>query len=202
MRYDIVTKDSVDADPDFSRTPGQPVTAAPPVRVVTRDEARTVSDALTPSGTTESHPELEDSVVPLFPDDDRFLDPDYQVDTAPPPLRGQVRLRLDEVARLRGVVNHKGKFRGMTNLSAIQRGTGLAYATLNKLLRAPQDQTGISFDVLTRLCEFLHCQPGDLLVWEPRASEPQTSISDYFQRREARASRSARTPVGEGEDQS
>lgn len=188
MRYDMVTKDALRGPvaPEFSSTPGTPRTVAPPVTV---------------------HPESfdsedgEDSVVPLFPDSDAFNDPDYVPDDSPPVLRGWVRIRLDEVARKRGLVITSGRFRGKTNLSSIVRGTGLAYATVFKLLRTPGELTGVSFEVLTRLCEFLHCTPGDLLTWEPRASEPQTSISDYFQRRERRDGRAEGPGVGDATEE-
>ena len=28
---------------------------------------------------------------------------------------------------------------------------------------------GVRFDTLEKICEFLHCQPGDILRYEPRA---------------------------------
>ena len=30
---------------------------------------------------------------------------------------------------------------------------------------------GVRFDTLEKICEYLQCQPGDLLRWEPGASE-------------------------------
>lgn len=187
MRYDMVTRSRV-VPPSavFSPDPGAPAVIGP-VRVVQGD----ASDLACPDLPGQLEAE-EDTVVPLFPEDaEVFNDPDYRPDAGPPPLHGMVRIRLDEVARRRGVIVQTGRFRGMSNLSAIVRGTGLAYATVNKLLRRPEELTGISLDVLTRLCEFFRCTPGDLLVWEPKAQQPSTQITDYFKRQEKRAAREA-----------
>lgn len=198
MRYDLVTRDAV-VTPSavFSAHPDRPATRGLPRFIQGEpddlDDTTAAEDEPAPhdNGSSETPAPLEDSVMPLFPDGDIWNDPDYVPDVSPPPLRGMVRLRLDEVARRRGLVVQTGRFKGTTNLSAIVRGTGLAYATVNKLLRKPHELTSISFEVLARLCEFFHCTPGDLLVWEPRAEPPQTRISDYFKRAERRAARSA-----------
>lgn len=34
---------------------------------------------------------------------------------------------------------------------------------------------GIRFETLGRICEYLECQPGDLLAWEPDAPEGDRS---------------------------
>lgn len=33
---------------------------------------------------------------------------------------------------------------------------------------------GVRFETLEKICEFLDCQPGDLLAYEPDASKPDT----------------------------
>jgi putative transcriptional regulator len=37
---------------------------------------------------------------------------------------------------------------------------------------------GIRFETLSRICAVLHCQPGDLLGWEPEGDAPGTSNRD------------------------
>ena len=32
---------------------------------------------------------------------------------------------------------------------------------------------GVRFDTLSRICEVLQCQPGDLLAWEPGSEPPE-----------------------------
>jgi DNA-binding Xre family transcriptional regulator len=139
--------------------------------------------------TVLAEPGSEDAVLPLFPEHDPFNDPDYAPPSTPPPLRGRIRYRLDDVARARGLVITSGRYKGQVNLSAITRGTGLAYATVYKILRQEQDTTGMSKQVMARLCEFLHCTPGDLMVYEPMADEPDTRLSDTFWRRERKAAK-------------
>jgi len=34
---------------------------------------------------------------------------------------------------------------------------------------------GVRFDTLAAICEFLQCQPGDLLGWEPDGAEAESS---------------------------
>ena len=34
---------------------------------------------------------------------------------------------------------------------------------------------GVRFDTLSRICEVLQCQPGDLLAWEPGPESPDPS---------------------------
>lgn len=97
--------------------------------------------------------------------------------SAPP---GTIRLRVAEVAYARGYVNTEGPFAGTVNLTALQRGTDLAYTTLTALVRQPATVRAITFDTLARLCAFLDCQPGDLLVYEPRdgAYRPPPRLAD------------------------
>lgn len=193
MRYDYITRDAV-AQPgsEFTARPGTPATRTTPrfvrgdaVRVDVGSDRASVLESANDFG-LERIPldDGEDAVMPLFPEDAAFDDPNYVPDTSLPPLRGKVRIRLDEVAKRRGLILNQGRFKGTVNLSAIQRGTGMAYATVYKLLRQPDELTSVSLETLARLCEFFRCTPGDLLVWEPRAEKPDTNISDYFKRKE------------------
>jgi len=47
----------------------------------------------------------------------------------------------------------------------VVRGTGLGKVTVWRLYH--DKATKIGFDVLAKLCRFLDCQPGDLLVYVP-----------------------------------
>lgn len=50
-------------------------------------------------------------------------------------------------------------------MSEVARQTGIGKTTL---LRLYHDKAkGVRFDVLAKLCKFLNCQPGDLLVYVP-----------------------------------
>lgn len=174
MRYDIVTRDAVvPPRADFSPAPGVPDVLSGPTYV---------RGAASPAGREED----EDAVLPLFPDVDVFADPDYlpAADKLEPAVK--VRFRLTEVCAARGLINRTGHSKGKVNLSALARGTDMAYAGLHKMLREPQKTKGITWDVLERLCSFLHCSVSDLIALEPRAEAPQTDISDYFTRRARR----------------
>jgi len=50
-------------------------------------------------------------------------------------------------------------------MSDVVRGTGLGRTTVWNLYH--DKATRIGFDVLAKLCRFLKCQPGDLLVYVP-----------------------------------
>ena len=82
-----------------------------------------------------------------------------------PPVPGYIDIRLAQVARARGVVNPKGPYAGQVSLSGLVRGTSLAATTIQPLLHHPGNRDLLHFDTLSRLCEFLRCQPGDLLVY-------------------------------------
>lgn len=86
---------------------------------------------------------------------------------APPPVPGYLTWRLAEVARARGVVNMQGPHRGKVALMGLHRGTGLAHTTIKRLLAHPEDVDMVASDTLSRLCGFLQCQPGDILVYVP-----------------------------------
>lgn len=91
---------------------------------------------------------------------------------------GRIRVRINEVALARGVTNAAG----LANVQAIQAGTELPEMTIWQLVRHPDARSAIGFDTIARLCMFLRCQPGDLLVYdaegEDRAGLP--SVDDYI----------------------
>lgn len=69
-----------------------------------------------------------------------------------------------------GIVALNGPSKGRPNLSALTAGTGLGYDTCFYLLRKPEAVRAMQLDTLRRLCEFLRCQPGDILTYSPRKS--------------------------------
>ena len=83
----------------------------------------------------------------------------------PPPVPGRVGWRLHEVARSRGIVNQHGPYQGHVALMGLARGAGLAHTTVKRILQRPESMEMVSTDTLARLCGFLRCQPGDLLVY-------------------------------------
>lgn len=50
-------------------------------------------------------------------------------------------------------------------MADVVRGTGLAKNTVHALYHDRVHK--VDYHVLEKLCEFLNCQPGDLLVYEP-----------------------------------
>ena len=50
-----------------------------------------------------------------------------------------------------------------------ERGRSITEANLSLLKQGKVK--GVRFDTLARICEYLHCQPGDLLAWEPGIEE-------------------------------
>lgn len=114
--------------------------------------------------------------------------------TPPPPssYRGQqrppggyIRFRVAEVALDNGVVLQGGPHKGQPNLSAISRGTDLAYTTVSPLLRSPDDIKAISLETLARLCDYFQCVPGDILEYVPNATPSLTPPSPESGDREA-----------------
>jgi DNA-binding Xre family transcriptional regulator len=85
------------------------------------------------------------------------------------PTRGAVCLDVERVCRERGVVVERGPYRGRANLTALRRLTGLSYVTLYNLLRRPGRHQAVSLNTLTRLCEGLECEPGELFSYKPSA---------------------------------
>jgi putative transcriptional regulator len=64
-------------------------------------------------------------------------------------------------------------------MSEVSRKTGIGTSTLLRFYHERSD--GIRFDVLEKLCEFLDCQPGDLLVYindnpQPTPDEAQNGL--------------------------
>ena len=51
----------------------------------------------------------------------------------------------------------------------LARHVGITEANLSLLKQGKVK--GVRFDTLARICEYLHCQPGDLLAWEPGIEE-------------------------------
>lgn len=100
-----------------------------------------------------------------------------------PPPRGYVQVRLAEVARSRGVINASGPYKGQISLAALVRGTNLAATTLQQLLRKPEEVNMVSLSTIARLCNFLRCQPGDILVYHrTQVRSVDTSLSDSYKR--------------------
>jgi DNA-binding Xre family transcriptional regulator len=83
------------------------------------------------------------------------------------PVHGAVRLDVERVCRERGIVVERGPHKGRANLAMLGRLTGLSYVTLYNLLRRPGRHQGVSLETLTRLCEGIGCEPGELFSYEP-----------------------------------
>jgi DNA-binding Xre family transcriptional regulator len=92
-------------------------------------------------------------VTPLDPEESLVI----------PPVHGYIRLRLKEVAVARGCIVPYGAHRGEANLSAIMRGTGLAWTTVWQLANNPDSISGMKLETIARLCAFFQCTVGDLL---------------------------------------
>lgn len=56
-------------------------------------------------------------------------------------------------------------------MSDVVRGSGISKMTVWNLYH--DRATRIGFDVLAKLCRFLDCQPGDLLVYVPDEDRPK-----------------------------
>lgn len=59
--------------------------------------------------------------------------------------------------------------RGLTQVQLAER-TGLDQATISRIERG---RGGIDYDVLDRLCGALDCEPGEILLREPRSRQPR-----------------------------
>ncbi|MCA1613967.1 MAG: helix-turn-helix transcriptional regulator [Acidobacteria bacterium] len=66
-----------------------------------------------------------------------------------------IELRVREIAEERGI----------SNPFALSKESGVAYANCYKIWNNQQKM--ISLDTIDRLCEALHCEPGDILVKAP-----------------------------------
>jgi DNA-binding Xre family transcriptional regulator len=95
---------------------------------------------------------------------------------APGPC-GAVQLDVGRVCRERGLVVATGPHAGKPNLTALCRLTGISRVTAWNLLRRPGRPRAVTLDVLTRLCEGLGCEPGELFTYRPVAlpNEPRES---------------------------
>ena len=51
------------------------------------------------------------------------------------------------------------------NLKAVERESGLNYVTVSRWVKGQIDR--VDFATLDTWCEYLHVQPGDILVYEP-----------------------------------
>lgn len=100
-----------------------------------------------------------------------------------PPAAGFIRMKVREVALARHCVVPYGIHKGEANLSAITRGTGLAWTTVQELANNPSDIRGMKLETLARLCAFFQCSPGDLMEYvqytgksKPRVERPILDI--------------------------
>jgi DNA-binding Xre family transcriptional regulator len=82
-----------------------------------------------------------------------------------PESSGYIRVRIREVAVNRGCVVMYGEHRGEANLSAIARGAGLAWTTVNVLANNGNNISGLKLETIARLCAFFQCSPGELLEY-------------------------------------
>lgn len=87
------------------------------------------------------------------------------IKTLQPPLPGWLEIRVAEVARARGLVNPRGPYRGKVSLTALTNGTNLAHTTIKPMIATPEECLMFHQNTLIRLCDFLRCQPGDLMIY-------------------------------------
>jgi putative transcriptional regulator len=84
-----------------------------------------------------------------------------------PDEAGDIQVHLDELLRQRGMT--------LTELSALVDVTVVNLSILkNGRARA------IRFATMARICEALHCQPGDLLTYEPRGTGAERAMGAEF----------------------
>jgi DNA-binding Xre family transcriptional regulator len=96
-----------------------------------------------------------------------------QINPVNPPVRpfgtpessGYIRVRIKEVAVNRGCVIMYGEHRGEANLSAIARGAGLAWTTVNTLANNGSNISGLKLETIARLCAFFQCSIGEILEY-------------------------------------
>jgi DNA-binding Xre family transcriptional regulator len=95
-----------------------------------------------------------------------------------PGMRGFIRLKIKEVAVERNCIVPYGAHRGEANLSAIMRGTGLAWTTVYQLANNPDAVNGLKMETLARLCAFFQCNVGDILeyVQYPGEQKPPAPV--------------------------
>jgi DNA-binding Xre family transcriptional regulator len=80
-----------------------------------------------------------------------------------PAASGYIRFKIKEVALAKGCVVPSGPHRGEANLSAITRGSGLAWTTVQSLANNADNISGLKLETVARLCAFFQCAPGDLM---------------------------------------
>jgi Cro/C1-type HTH DNA-binding domain len=83
--------------------------------------------------------------------------------TTSEPITGKVYWRVVEMARKRGLVNHRSRTPGKPHLQAIMRATGLSYEAVYKFLRRLSRTMRVDPAMLERLCALFQCEPADLL---------------------------------------
>lgn len=93
-----------------------------------------------------------------------------------PPAKGYIRMKLRDVAVARGCVVPYGTHKGEANLSAITRGTGLAWTTIQELANNSNEIRGMKLETLARLCAFFQCNPGDLMEYVQYTGESKPRV--------------------------
>lgn len=81
---------------------------------------------------------------------------------------GEIVLDLVPQMNKLGWMHRDGPHKGMPSLRRLMNETGLGYEAAYYCLRAPERRSSIGVETLARLCEAMHCQPGDLLRYVPR----------------------------------
>jgi DNA-binding Xre family transcriptional regulator len=80
---------------------------------------------------------------------------------------GRISFQIAKRTRELGLLNQFGE----PNVEKIHQATQISTNTVTRLLRTPETVQTLTVDTLARLCQFLECQPGDLIVHE-RACVP------------------------------
>lgn len=91
---------------------------------------------------------------------------------------GTVRPRVAELAKERGYYHDTGLHKGKVNSSGLARDLRMVESAVWPLLRAPERRSGITFEVIARLCAVLRCQPGDLFEYLPPGQRPGYTLPE------------------------
>lgn len=92
---------------------------------------------------------------------------------------GSIESRLEEVAIARGYVTRNGT----VNINKLSDASGVSTSTLWYLLRDKEKFRAFNLVTLSKLCQTLHVQPGDLLTHVPGGSANGLGYStDVFAR--------------------
>lgn len=94
-----------------------------------------------------------------------------------PESSGYIRLRIREVAVQRGCVVMYGEHRGEANLSAISRGAGLAWTTVQTLANNGSNIAGVKLETIARLCAFFQCSVGEIMEYVPYVGERPPQVA-------------------------